>query len=133
MQRQIKFRGQRVDNKEWVYGCYIPGIYRDYSYIAHPTFHSKDIDFLKINNAFMIIPKTVGQFTGLLDKNNVEIYEGDIVKTDSGANQKVCWREDMAMFVLRFNQGASTNISADCEVIGNIHEHPHLLNKTNTI
>lgn len=69
----------------------------------------------------------VMQFTGLKDKNWKEIFEGDIMKTDSGANQYVAYRDDMAMFVCRFKKGASTNISSTWAVIGNIYENPELL------
>lgn len=67
------------------------------------------------------------QYTGLKDKNGNGIYEGDIMKTDSGANQYVTYRNDMAMFVCRFKIGASTNISSTWEVIGNIYENPELI------
>lgn len=65
MKREIKFRAKRVDNGEWVYGCLIQRI--DCTEIHDGVF------------TWAIKPETVGQFTGLLDKNGVEIYEGDIL------------------------------------------------------
>lgn len=124
--RQIKFRAWDTEDKiMWMpvsLGDLIMGDYEletedqssslppaDYRYFAH----SKTLWM---------------QFTGLTDRKGKEIYEGDIIKTDSGANQKVFYREDMARFVSRFNEGASIDIEKNCEVIGNIHQNPELLN-----
>ena len=69
------------------------------------------------------------QYTGLSDLNGKGIFNGDLLKTDSCAIMAVEYREDMAMFVCRFDEGASTNIDSRAwEVIGNIYENPELLN-----
>lgn len=66
MDRVIKFRGRRVDNREWVYGYYTHT-----NKIMNPCIH---VDLVKV---YEVDPSTVGQFTGLHDKDGKEIWEND--------------------------------------------------------
>ena len=75
------------------------------------------------------------QYTGLKDKNEKEIYEGDIVKqkhysSDYKDREEVKWHRDNASFD-PFNWGDYSFAPCYCEVIGNIYENPELLNESN--
>lgn len=140
--RQIKFRGKRTDNGYWIEGGYVEwsDIRGNKQYqIISSVGHHNDVH-----------PETIGQFTGLFDKNQKEIYEGDIVKYESWKHGSVsevpdysflykigftCLRwachgigysQDMSQVVTLNNDGC---IARTLEVVGNIHDNSELLNQ----
>lgn len=128
--REIKFRGKRLDNGEWVDGFVLFKQDKSEAVIAKLT----DTESVCEN----VDPDTVGQFTGLLDKNNSEIYEGDVVVLRRGVKhisntQTIEWCSHASAFVRVVDDMDAHFISeADMglyEVIGNIHDNPELLNQ----
>ena len=123
--REIKFRGKRLHNGEWVYGYYA----------YFPATHKAII--LETNgyyvNEYGAIPETVGQFTGLKDCNGKEIYEGDVTDDNVGIGS-VEYSEKYAGFRVNYHNGYCKwfydyldSEKRTLEIIGNIHENPELL------
>lgn len=129
---EILYRGKRRDNGNWIIGYYL--VVDGISYILPERCF--------LNGIVEVAPSTVGQYTGLTDKNGVKIFEGDIVKTKYGRLCSVEWFESNS--VLCFDQrpiGVLENLlkkspdkldlwhKANLEVIGNVHDNPELLNE----
>lgn len=120
--REIKFRGLSLTG-DWIYGNL------DNQGNMVEIFNRDDGMFSKS----IVMPKTVGQYTGLKDKDEKEIYEGDILQLPKGGIMYVEWNDDFKMFVLVDPRGkkASLNIciyaTEHIKVIGNIFENKELL------
>lgn len=117
--RDIKFRGQKIDLNEWVYG----GI----SIFQHEA-TVFDCDCV-VNSAYDVNPETVGQFTGLKDKNGVDIYEGDLLKT-FGMIYQVVFSDGAFYMKLKSTHYRLCRIfikQEEIEIVGNKHENPELL------
>lgn len=145
MERQIKFRGRNIHTGEWVVGdlLHIAGgclIYfgSDTDTAEHDIERSNPIavEFFKDEIA-VVDPDSVGQFTGMLDKNGKEIYEGDVVLQQAYSGKKpMLVRFEHGAFVTGEHSGSSTAIrpmliQKRCEVLGNIYDNPELISKRN--
>ena len=140
--RTIIFRGKRTDNGEWIEGYYASQSNHACfaNELKHQHFIFKDVclDFnLGGLQEFEVIPSTVGQYTGLTDKNGKKIFEGDIIDTPDRL-VKVVWFTGNAQFDLhfiRYKDNVAITIFKgihmidlkEYEVIGNIHDNPELL------
>lgn len=134
--REIKFRGKRLDNGEWLYGSLLVSHFKDdkkeryfiTQFSGNYTFEHE------------VDPATVGQFTGLKDKNGREIYVGDILKSERDDRLYVVkfWSGMFYASVKECNKGIfggfplhalteNEESGYECDIIGNIHDNRHLL------
>ena len=129
--REILFRGRQTDKDRWVYGVPVNGTSVDESeiLIVESVFNCEEYCCRGCEFS-PVIPETVGQYTGLTDKNGTKIFEGDIVKT-SHWNGFIEWNDFDASFVVHcvgtFVTQNTLAGHATLEVIGNIHDNPELL------
>ena len=117
--REILFRGKRVDNGEWVVGSLSTEYYQKHGVVI--ICPSED-------EAYKVNPSTVGQYTGLTDKNGKKIFEGDII-FDPEIKENYIVEFDKGGFCAgdMFLQAYISFDEFSCEVIGNIYDNPELL------
>lgn len=137
---RYKFRGKRFDNEEWVVGFY--HIVTKGSYLPQPensaiisTYKVLENGEVILTGDYEVIPESVGQWTGLVDRHGKEIYEGDILHRD--CHQDVFVEFYKGAFCLvscnpvqRANWSPVTCRGSDIiyrEIIGNIHDNPELM------
>ena len=126
--RTIKFRGKRVDNGEWVFGSL--DLTDNQAVILWDRTNSEGD---ATPSYTFVDPETVGQFTGLLDENEKEIYEGDIVN-ESEIRYEICWYADIAAFMAEDVESyrpfpMSYMDLSETTVVGNIHDNPQKINQ----
>ena len=134
--REILFHGKRADNGEWVEGDLL-----QIKYYNKPIIECKIMPQTPVSSAYPVLSETIGQFTGLTDKNGVRIFEGDICRFKRFNDVhvgKIIFNETTASFVMKYQSIVGAygekathkmllSVCDDIEVIGNIHDNPELL------
>ena len=145
--REVLFRGKEVADGKWIEGFYSAEEYNPYSGEVE---HIPRIQIIGKCVSLGVIPETVGQYTGLTDKNGVKIFEGDILDVSSDVAYGGVAVHRLGYFVVEFHNGCFMKsalddpqlsffdnakrkglyhfISTDIhKIVGNIHDNPDIL------
>ena len=127
--REILFRGKRISDGEWVEG-YL-GVEVGGAPVIEYCGTDEDVgDYVEEQ---FVNPESIGEFTGLTDKNGVKIFEGDIICGKAGPPFEIRWRKSMCYFSIYAKDvpyplaPVEKGIVRNYEVIGNIYDNPELL------
>ena len=116
--RKVLFRAKSFEFGQWITGSLLQFTNGSCSILAED------------GSEWRAVPETVGQYTGIQDKNGVMVFEGDITRNDFGDVTMICtWDDDTSGFILESKQGKfmTYHTFLDQAVIGNIHDNPELL------
>ena len=132
--REIEFRGYNRKNKQWLYGFYLKN--RGAHFVCPDEFANG-----KSWEDYEIDPDSLGQFTGLYDKNHHKIYEGDIVSNGwselhyirySDGKWDVVDKWGNWLELLEFaHTDDCNNVIREIEVVGNMHDNPEMIHPSN--
>ena len=114
MMKEILFRGKRVDNGEWTEGYFFKSWYKVFLLWGMTG---------DCPNMEEVVPETVGQFTGLCDKNGKKIFEGDIVESPNGTQGFIEWQNAECAFLVNIGDDWQTMDDCPYEVVGNIYDN----------
>ena len=134
--REILFRGKRESDGKWLYGIYSDDYVHDTDFPCIFPLRSEHDD-----GDWSVIRETVGQYTGLKDKNGKKIFEGDIAKFRRFENNYIgkiifnyktagfefWWNVIVGAYGEKASYTANLSVCDEIEVIGNIHDNPELL------
>ena len=132
--RDILFRGKAVESGEWHFGMFCAENYHAESPCIMPHYKDQTVDPFD----WKVDPETVGQFTGLCDKNGTKIFEGDIIEShyddfypDNATFEEVVFRGGAWRLAWNGHSDSDPLRKDDiCDygiVVGNIHDNPELL------
>lgn len=146
--REILFRGKRIDNGEWTEGYFLQLYRSERAFIVPKLFVQRGT--LRMSGEtppkiipIEVLPETVGQYTGLLDKNGKKIFEGNIIDYTWDT---LCGGKEHRTYVISYDDNAATFVGDSVsdtprhrlptfiyigkrgEVIGNIYDNKELLN-----
>lgn len=145
--REIKFRGLCEKSNEMVFGDLIHGVAHKVgnTYILPVRHNLASVKHCDPLDGVKVVPESVGQFTGLKDKNGVYIYDGDILNWDyCGSTEWKDWMKEPVYKVIYQDGyfvcavGITKNLFLHsfrfkyCEVVGNIYQNPELLNTSDS-
>jgi hypothetical protein len=115
--REIIFRGKKITDDKFVYGC-----------LHWFTLHGKQKTWIETpQKIYLVDPNTVGEYTGLKDINNINLFEGDIVEIlfhDRHIKGEIIFLNGAFSFIGEIELNVSTLSQKHILITGNIHEDP---------